>query len=93
MGVVGRRGACVCVVETGELPITLRVRRVQSLTFKVEFIAPNIERNQERNSKDVAKRFLVDALCIICLIRRRRNDRLIDFWHETVRKFGNFRLE
>lgn len=83
----------MCVVETGELPITLRVRRVQSLTFKVEFIAPNIERNQERDSKDVAKRFLVDALCIICLMRRRRNDRLIDFWREIVRKFGNFRLE
>lgn len=50
----------MCVVETGELPITLRVRRVQSLTFKAEFIAA-----EPRDSKDAAKRFLVHALCII----------------------------
>lgn len=41
-------GRSVCVVETGELPITLRVRRVQSLTFKAEFIASSGAQRFER---------------------------------------------
>lgn len=82
---IGRRS--VCVVETGELPITLRVRRVQSLTFKAGFIAPE-HRAEPRDSKDAdAKRFLVDTLCIICATGSRPVRRLFGssadwFWVE-----------